>query len=258
MPPAKDNNCYLNFLATHDGIGLRPLEGILKNKDLIILLDTLKNFGSKFTFRKIKNNKKVIYEANISLFDCFLGTINGKDNFAYDRFYSAHAIMLSFEGLPAFYIHSLFGTRNNLDLLKETKLNRSINRSSYCYDYLKKILNNTQSHGYKIYRNILNLIDIRKKQTAFHPNATQYTLNLGNNFFGIWRQSIDRKQSIFAIYNVTKKPQELKINKLNILNLENWTDLISFKKLESKQVFFHFKPYQFMWVTNKNLSNLKS
>ena len=30
MPPAKDNNCYLNFLATHDGIGLRPLEGILK------------------------------------------------------------------------------------------------------------------------------------------------------------------------------------------------------------------------------------
>ena len=252
MPPAKDNNCYLNFLATHDGIGLRPLEGILKNKDLKILLSTLKNFGSKFTYRKTKNNKKEIYEANISLFDCFLGTINGKDDFAYDRFYIAHAIMLSFEGLPAFYIHSLFGTRNSFDLFKKTKLNRSINRSSYYYDHLKKILTNTDSHGYKIYRNIINLIDIRKKQIAFHPNATQYTLNLGNNFFGIWRQSIDRKQSIFAIYNVTNKCQKLKINKLNILNLEDWTDLISFKKLESKQVFFHFEPYQFMWVTNKN------
>ncbi len=252
MPPAKDNNCYLNFLATHDGIGLRPLEGILKNKDLRILLNTLKKFGSKFTFRKTKNNKKAIYEANISLFDCFLGTINGKDDFAYDRFYSAHAIMLSFEGLPAIYIHSLFGTRNNFDLLKKTKLNRSINRSSYCYDHLKKILQNTDSHGYKVYKNILNLIDIRKKQTAFHPNATQYTLNLGNNFFGIWRQSIDRKQSIFAIYNVTNKYQKLKINKLNILNLENWTDLISFKKLEAKKVFFYFEPYQFIWVTNKS------
>ena len=32
MPPAKDNNCYLNFLATHDGIGIRPLEGILKEQ----------------------------------------------------------------------------------------------------------------------------------------------------------------------------------------------------------------------------------
>ena len=80
-----------------------------------------------------------------------------------------------------------------------------------------KILTNTDSHGYKIYRNILNLIDIRKKQIAFHPNATQYTLNLGNNFFGIWRQSIDRKQSIFAIYNVTNKCQKLKINKYHLI-----------------------------------------
>ena len=48
--------------------------------------------------------------------------------------------MLSFEGLPAFYIHSLFGTRNNFELLKKTKLNRSINRSSYDYEDLKKIL----------------------------------------------------------------------------------------------------------------------
>ena len=123
MPPAKDNNCYLNFLATHDGIGIRPLEGILKEGDLKILLKTLKNFGSKFTYRNTKNNKKVIYEANISLFDCFSGTIKGKDNYAYKRFYCAHAIMLSFEGLPAFYIHSLFGTRNNIDLYKKTKIN---------------------------------------------------------------------------------------------------------------------------------------
>ena len=60
MPPAKDTNCYLNFLATHDGIGLRPLEGILNDNDLKILLKTLHNFGSKFTYRKDKNNKKVV------------------------------------------------------------------------------------------------------------------------------------------------------------------------------------------------------
>ena len=52
MPPAKDNNCYLNFLATHDGIGMRPLEGIITKNDLNILLKTLKNYGSKFTYRK--------------------------------------------------------------------------------------------------------------------------------------------------------------------------------------------------------------
>ena len=54
---------------------MRPLEGIITKNDLNILLKTLKNYGSKFTYRKDKNNKKVIYEANISLFDCFKGTI---------------------------------------------------------------------------------------------------------------------------------------------------------------------------------------
>ena len=118
-------------------------------------MKTLKKFGSKFTYRNTKNNKKVIYEANISLFDCFSGTIKGKDNYAYKRFYNAHAIMLSFEGLPGLYIHSLFGTKNNFDLFKKTKLNRSINRSSYYYEDLKKILNNTDNkiaHGYKVFK----------------------------------------------------------------------------------------------------------
>ena len=78
------------------------------------------------------------------------------------------------------------------------------------------------SHTSKIFNNIIKLIKVRKNQAAFHPNATQYTLNLGNNFFGIWRQSIDKKQSIFGIYNVTNTNQKLNINKLNILSLENW------------------------------------
>ena len=253
MPPAKDENCYLNFLATHDGIGLRPLEGILNNNDLNILLKTLKKFGSKFTYRKDENNKKVIYEANISLFDSLAGTVNGKDNYAYNRFYSAHAIMLSYEGLPAFYIHSLFGTKNNLNLLRKTKMNRSINRSTYNYEYIKNKIKSRGSHNGKIFTNIMKLIEIRKNQIAFHPNATQYTLNLGNNFFGIWRQSIDRKQSIFAIYNVTNKVQKLNINKLNILSLEDWNDLITSKKLEAIQVFINFSPYQYMWITNKKI-----
>ena len=251
MPPAKDNNCYLNFLATHDGIGIRPLEGILKETDLKILLKILKKSGSKFTYRNAKNNKKVIYEANISLFDCFSGTIKGKDNYAYKRFYNAHAIMLSFEGLPGLYIHSLFGTKNNFDLLKKTKLNRSINRSSYYYEDLKKILNNTDTHSCKVFRNILNLIDIRKNQIAFHPNATQYTLNLGNNFFGIWRQSINKNQSIFAIYNVTNELQKLNTKKINFLSLESWVDLVSLQEIDNKKSYLSFSPYQFMWISNK-------
>ena len=101
--------------------------------------------------------------------------------------------MLSFEGIPAFYIHSLFGTRNNISLMKKTGIKRSINRTTYDYKDIMEALKNSNSHIYKVFTNILNLIEIRKKQ--LHLILMQLiTLNLGNNFFGIWRQSIDRKQ----------------------------------------------------------------
>ena len=54
MPPAKDNNCYLNFLATHDGIGLKTFRRYFKNNDLKILLKTLKNLVQNLLIEKIK------------------------------------------------------------------------------------------------------------------------------------------------------------------------------------------------------------
>ena len=29
MPPALEETAYINFLSSHDGIGLRPLEGLI-------------------------------------------------------------------------------------------------------------------------------------------------------------------------------------------------------------------------------------
>ncbi len=251
MPPAKDNNCYLNFLATHDGIGLRPLEGIISKNNIRKLIAPLKSFGAKFTYRKDKDNQLSVYEANISLIDAMSGTINGKDNFTYDRFFCAHAIMLCFEGIPSFYIHSLFGTRNDYELLKSTKIFRSINRHIYDYDYLKKEIYDLNSHISKVYNQIIKLIEVRKKQRAFHPNATQYTLNISNNFFGLWRQSIDRKQSIFAISNVTNKKQVLSLDNINLLSMEKWYDLLSLKEINIDDKNLTFKPYQSFWIANK-------
>jgi sucrose phosphorylase len=251
MPPAKNNNCYLNFLATHDGIGLRPLEGIISKNNIKKLIAPLKIFGAKLTYRKDKDNQLSVYEANISLIDAMAGTINGKDNFTYDRFFCAHAIMLCFEGIPSFYIHSLFGTRNDYELLKLTKIFRSINRHIYDYDYLKTKIYDSKSHISKVYNQIIKLIEVRKKQKAFHPNATQYTLNISNNFFGLWRQSIDRKQSIFAISNVTNKKQVLSLNNINILSIEKWYDLLSLKEVKKEYKNLTFEPYQTVWIANK-------
>ncbi len=46
-----------------------------------------------------------------------------------------------------------------------------------------------------------NLIKIRRKQKAFHPNAQRKNLNFGSKFYALERISLDKSQKILAITN---------------------------------------------------------
>jgi sucrose phosphorylase len=129
MPPARIGRAYLNFIASHDGIGLRPTEGLLSEQELDQLLDTVVSFGGTISHRHMPDGNEKPYEANISLCNAMQGTIaNGPDGHQLGRFICAHTIMMALEGIPAFYIHSLLGTENDLDRVVETGRARSINR----------------------------------------------------------------------------------------------------------------------------------
>ncbi len=250
MPPARDNTTYFNFIASHDGIGIRPTEGILTDKERSTLVDIIKDFGGEVSFRKNNDNSESVYELNIALIDAFKGTFKGIDHMQIERFISAHAIMMSLEGIPAFYIHSILGTSNDHDLVNKTKNKRSINRKSWDYQIIDDLLVDKKSKNYQIYNELKRLIEIRKKQSAFHPNAIQFTFNLGPNFFGIWRQSLDKKQSIFSITNVTNVFQYLDLSELNLIESNEWWDLISNEIILDIKSSISLKAYQTMWITN--------
>ena len=124
MPPALDGTVYFNFIASHDGIGLRPVEGLLEQEEVNQLLATMEQFGGRISWRKIAGSAAKPYEINIALRDALQGTVEGTDQWGLERFLCAHAIMLGLEGVPAFYIHSLLGTRNDLQRLAHTSHNR--------------------------------------------------------------------------------------------------------------------------------------
>ena len=201
------------------------------------------------SFRKDKN-KESIYEVNITLLDAFKSSYVGKDTFLLKRFILAHTILFSMEGIPAVYIQNLVGTANDYEKVKLTKSNRSINRKNWDLTNLedklkKKSINN------KIYNCLIKMINLRKKQAAFHPNATQFTLQLNNDFFGIWRQSIDRSQSIFCISNLTKNKKSISLLDINLIPTNEWFDIISQAKIKNINGRILFKPYQTYWITNK-------
>ena len=251
MPPAQIGNAYLNFISSHDGIGMRPAEGLLTDKEIKKMLQRLKKNGSQFSMRKLSNGEEKVYEANISLFDALKFTDSDKKGkFDLKRFIAAHCIILAIEGVPAFYFNSLFATKNDEKAFASSKIKRNLNRYKWDYSSLISLLNEKNSIEYNSYDAFKKLISIRKVQPAFHPNATQFTLNLHKNIFSVWRQSRDRKQSIFALTNVSSKTVKLNSNQINLIDDEQWFDLLSPNEKITDGQFIKLNPYQTVWITN--------
>lgn len=251
MPPAQSGTSYLNFIASHDGIGLRPLDGLLAESERDQLVDTIQKFGGKVTYRKSREGFDKPYELNVALYDALKGTIqSGEDEWAYQRFICAHAVMLGLEGIPGIYIQSLFGSRNDYTRLEHTGRNRSINRHIWQESDLEaEIANDNSMHG-RVFAELNRLLTIRKGQPAFHPNATQFTLHLGEKIFAFWRQSIDRSQSVFSLSNVSATSQTLNFADINLISTDDWKDLIGEAPISDLGGQLELAPYQTMWITN--------
>ncbi len=251
MPPAQNGTSYFNFIASHDGIGLRPVEGILTDHEVDKLASLMQQFGGDVSWRSMPDGKHRPYELNISLIDAMKGTFEGEDDHQISRFICAHAIMLALEGIPAFYIHSLVATGNDQEKMNMTSNKRSINRHNWDYDELTGYLNEKDNLHYKIFERMSRLISIRKQQPAFHPNATQFTLHFDESLFAFWRQSQDRSQSIFCIYNITNKARQIALQDVNLIELDQWYDLISSYQYQDPREIVTLNPYEFVWITNK-------
>jgi len=249
-PPALAGCTYLNFTASHDGIGLRPTEGVLPQGEVDQMLAAIQGFGGRISMRRGPGGTEKPYEMNISYFEAMQGTMQGPDDHQIDRFMAAMAIMLALEGIPAIYIHSLLATPNGYEEVNLTGRNRSINRRQLDYDEVTTKLADPVTVEAQVFTRLLSLVDIRKKQQAFHPNAVQFTLALPKGLFGIWRQSLDRKQSIFAITNVTKEEKMLALADINLITGDHWWDLISGQIIVDIESYIALAPYQTVWISN--------
>jgi sucrose phosphorylase len=251
MPPAILGTTYFNFLASHDGIGLRPVEGLLSDGELDSMIDRLQENGALLSWREHADGTRTVYEVNVSLFDAFKQSSEAIDR-TLDRMILAHAVLLGLEGVPAIYLHSFVATNNDLCRVENTGHNRAINRHQWALDELTGLLNDAESQHARCLQAIKQLIDMRQGQPAFHPNATQFTLNCGRSIFGFWRQSPDRAQSIFCLYNVTPTHTAIAAASLNLVGSDSWRDLISGDTVDlfSEDPTVELAPYQAVWLTN--------
>jgi len=240
--PVPQSGCtYFNFTASHDGIGVRPLEGLLPENEKAELVKNMQKFGGQVNYKTNQDGTKSAYELNITYFDALKGTAAGEDHFQVERFLASQIIMMSFRGVPAFYIHSLTATPNYLEGVQETKQNRTINRRKWNLNELTKILSSETPQS-KVFTSLQKLIALRKKQKAFHPDATQEILDLGENVFGLLR-NFKNQQQILLVANMQKEANRFQLpHKYKTFTF----DLISHTEIQDYQL----RPYQCLWLVD--------
>lgn len=251
MPPAQLGCAYLNFTASHDGIGMRPAEGILPAGEQAKMIETIKDIGGLVSMRALPDGGEAPYEINTTFYEATGQTFDGKDEYHFDRFVCSQSIVMSLEGIPAFYIHSMLATPNDHEQVDHRGMNRAINRHRWDYPTLNGLLDDPATPQSRVLNALSDRLRIRSKQAAFHPNATQFTLSLDDRVFGVWRQSLDRNQSIFALHNVSDQPVDVSHKSMNLIDDESWIDLLSGDHIDMAQEKITLAPYQCRWISNR-------
>ena len=249
MPPAQNGTAYFNFVASHDGIGLRPAEGLLSDAELDSLIATMQHFGGHVSYRALENGESKPYEINIALFDALQGTTSGPDSWGIERFVCAHAIMLGLEGIPGMYIHSLLGTRNDYERVENTGHYRAINRHQWDCDALAGVLAREAPATHRV-SPPQSCWPSAAGRAAFHPNATQFTLHLGAGLFGYWRQSHGQAPERLLYQQYHGMSHVLALSAINLIDTQDWMDLVSGEPCQHRDQLLVLQPYQTVWITN--------
>jgi sucrose phosphorylase len=239
IPELSDQNTFLNFTASHDGIGVRPLEGILPKEQFEQLIEGIKKSGGLISTRRTTDGKDIPYELNITYFDALKQTIDGSDDFQVERFLCSQTVLLSMKGIPALYINSLLGASNYTEGIELSGMSRTINRQKWNLDDLIEKLNGDSSQS-KVFKSLKELIRIRKNIPEFHPDANQQIIT-DNRFLFVIKRDYGK---LISVSNITKHEQI--IDKKGLFGGKTeLNDLISNTRFTELEVL---KPYQTIWV----------
>jgi len=203
LPVLPDQCTYLNFTASHDGIGVRPLEGLLPDHERDALLELMHRFGGFVSMRSNPDGSDTPYEINITWFEAMRGTRRGPDPWQIARFLCSQAIMLSLQGIPALYIHTLTGTLNDVEGVERSGRLRSINRRRWQLEELALLLESPSTPTHDVFHALHRLLEQRRQEPCFHPNAPQRVLETPPELLAIERGPLRNGRRLLALYNVT-------------------------------------------------------
>ena len=233
---------FFNFTASHDGIGVRPVEGILDATEVQAMIDHVEANGGRVSYKQNGDGSHSPYELNITYVDAMIDPQQSQE-WQIARFILSQMIAMSLAGVPAVYIHSILGSRNDLAGMQESGRNRSINRAKLHLEQVQTELTAPHLFRSQIFAQYRQLLQIRTQQGAFHPNAKQQAVDLENDaLLGVLRDNEKTNARILAVFNLS--------DQIHAVDVSHWlgnavTDLVTTTKQSN---YIQIEPYQGMWL----------
>lgn len=250
LEPPPEGCTFFNFTASHDGIGVRPLEGLLPDKELNALVERMEQKGGKVSRRENPDGSQTPYELNITYFDALSSPVRNDEDLGLARFLCSQAIMLSLQGIPGIYFNSLIGAPNWLAGVQETRRARTINRQKWGLAELQDLLRDATHPASRVFREYLRLLEIRRAHPAFHPSGPQRALELPRGLFGIERVAPDDSEELWVLANLTAEPIDVPPGSIDRhFERRQWRELIQgWVRAGEELGQLELAPYQVMWL----------
>lgn len=236
LEPCSEQTTFFNFLASHDGIGVRPVEGILNKEQVDHLLSVVQTNGGRVSYKDNGDGTQSPYELNINYFDA-IRDANSDDQTNLDRFMAAQSILISMAGVPGIYVHSLLGSGNDIEGLERLGYNRAINREKLERTEVESELANPESRRAQVLSRFKHILGIRKQQRAFAPSASQRVVATSEQLV-----TFVRDEQVLVAINISNQAVELDTNSV-LKGVSH--DLISGNDLSGVVTV---QPYQVMWL----------
>ena len=252
-PSLPINTTLFNFTASHDGIGLRALEGLMENDRIKQLLINCEKRGGLVSHRRLSSGEDKPYELNISWWSAMEDSSRDSKRYQFERFMLSQLVVMALKGIPAFYLPALMASDNDIKSFAKTGQRRDLNREKFKLSKLSIVLDNPETNANKNLRYLSRALSIRSHLSPFHPSSEMNCLTKGRSDLLIIKRG-EGKEAIWAIHNMTENKLNFSINDDEILKALNnksfFHDYLTKRKYYNLNISLN--PFQVIWIGISN------
>ncbi len=250
-PELPECTTLFNFTASHDGVGLRALEGLMEEQRIKNLLINCEKRGGLVSHRRLSNGEDKPYELNISWWSAMEDSGRDSSRFQFERFLLTQLLVMALKGVPAFYLPALLASENDIKSFSMTGQRRDLNREKFKSEILLSTLDNPESFANKNLNYLKNAMNVRAKLKQFHPRSKMECLSKGRTDIVVIKRGIGLN-ALFTIHNMTENKINYQLNDRELPELSkndlDMNDYLTSDKYNCKNI--NLDPFQVIWLSH--------